>query len=313
MKYTLIIGGAGFIGSNLTRAFLERNIKVIIYSEINDDNKNLEDIKDRLIIINGKLNQTEKLDSVFREYSIERVIHLVSGLIPSSNNIEFVNEYHNLVVPTFKLLELLNRYNVADFIFFSSGGTIYGNHKKNGVYIETDKLEPINYYGLSKLQLEELIKFECKNKSLNYLILRPSNPFGRFQNRFGKQGLIPVVIGKVLNNEEIDIWGDGSIIRDYIPVEILANATVELCLNGVKNEIINVGSGIGYSVNDVLRLIEKCSESSVKRNYLPNRSVDSGIVILNNDKLKSLVKFDEIDIEDSIINYFIHVREKLNE
>ncbi len=214
---------------------------------------------------------------------------------------------------TFKLLELLNRYNVADFIFFSSGGTIYGNHKKNGVYIETDKLEPINYYGLSKLQLEELIKFECKNKSLNYLILRPSNPFGRFQNRFGKQGLIPVVIGKVLNNEEIDIGGHGGIIRDYIPVEILAKATVELCLNGGKNEIINVGSGIGYSVNDVLRLIEKCSESSVKRNYLPNRSVDSGIVILNNDKLKSLVKFDEIDIEDSIINYFIHVREKLNE
>ena len=61
MKYTLIIGGAGFIGSNLTRAFLERNIKVIIYSEINDDNKNLEDIKDRLIIINGKLNQTESI------------------------------------------------------------------------------------------------------------------------------------------------------------------------------------------------------------------------------------------------------------
>ena len=107
-----------------------------------------------------------------------------------------------------------------------NGGTINGNHKINGVYIETDKLKPINYYGLSKLQLEELIKFECANKSLNYLILRPSNPFGRFQNIFGKQGLIPVVIGKVLNNEVIDIWGDGSIIRDYIPIEFLANITV---------------------------------------------------------------------------------------
>lgn len=313
MKYTLIIGGAGFIGANLTRAFLKHNARVIIYSEIHDNNRNLDEINDQILVIQGKFNQVEKLAEIFKKYEIERIIHLVSGLIPSSNKEDFINEYNDVIIPTLELMKLMTKYNTKDLVYLSSGGTVYGNHKSNGVYVEIDKLEPINYYGLSKLHLEEVITFECKKNNLNYLILRPSNPFGRFQNIFGKQGLIPVVIGKVLNDEEIDIWGDGTIIRDYIPIDFLTNAIVQLSLLGFKNEVINVGSGIGYSVIDIVEMIERIACKTIKKNYLPNRSVDSDIVILNIEKLKSLMDIDKIDIEESIRNYFIHVKESFDE
>lgn len=102
------------------------------------------------------------------------------------------------------------------------GSTIYGVNKKEG-FSESDNTEPISYYGQSKLILEESIMLEGRRQGLNYLILRPSNPYGMGQNTYGKQGLIAACIGHILNGEKITIWGDGSVIRDYIHINDLSN------------------------------------------------------------------------------------------
>ncbi len=104
--------------------------------------------------------------------------------------------------------------NHIEFVFLSSGGTVYG--VKGGVISENEPVAPISYYGLSKVQIEDLINFYHRRYNLNYLILRPSNPYGFGQNLYGKQGLIAVIIGKILSKESIVVFGDGTTIRDYI-------------------------------------------------------------------------------------------------
>lgn len=307
MKYTLILGGTGFIGLNLTYEFLSREENVIIYSK-NIHQDNLKDLERKVLLVEGNLNQTNKIDNLFEKYNIERVVHLVSTILPSSTSLEFINEYENVVIPTIKILEILKRHHVKKFVFLSSGGTIYGQYKKNGIYKETDELKPINYYGLSKAQLEKLIIFECKQKEINYLILRPSNPFGKYQNPMKKQGLIPILVDKVINEEIMEIWGDGNIIRDYIPVELLVKYIVDIIQKNFKNEIFNLASGKGYSINEIINLVEQVSNKKVKKKYLPMRNVDAEKVILNINKIQENKISRKIDMEEEVRKFFLTSR-----
>lgn len=305
MKYTLVLGGAGFIGANLVREYILQGKNVIILDLFNNDNSNkLIDIIDQVIIINGNLSDTNLLKDLFFKYEIEEVVHLISSLIPSSTLDEFVFEHSNVILPTIKLIEIMINNNVSKLIYLSSGGTVYGNYKEDGYYNEDDSLRPINYYGLSKYNLEEIIKFEGRKGNINYLILRPSNPFGKFQNIHGKQGLIAVILGKMINGQEIEIWGDGHSIRDYIPIEYLGQCISKLSNLNEKNETYNIGSGIGFTVNEIIEMIEKALNVKLKKIYKESRNVDTGKMILNIDKMKNVIDVEEIDFSNSIRNFY---------
>ena len=303
MIHTLILGGAGFIGSNLVREYIKENKKVIVFSEIRDSNNRLNDISDQIIIINGSLCDVTLLEKVFIQYEIEKVVHLVSTLIPSSSIEDYINEHEKVIIPTIRLMEIMRRHNVKKLIYLSSGGTVYGNYKEGGCYKEDDLLKPINYYGLSKCNLEELIKLEGRKSRIDYLILRPSNPFGRFQDIYGKQGLISVIIGKVLMEQDIEVWGDGGIIRDYIPIEYLCQYIVKLSSLNITNEVFNLGSGMGHSINEIIQIIENILGIKLEIKNKVSRSVDTAKVILNVDKLKSVIDVEQIDLEKSILNF----------
>ena len=195
-------------------------------------------------------------------------------------------------------MEICVKNNIR-FVYFSSGGTIYGN-SVNGSHCEMGKKEPISYYGLSKNIVEEMIKFEHKRSKLEYLILRPSNPYGYGQNIYGKQGIIAVSIGKILKKEPLTVWGDGNSIRDYIYIDDLADAVYQLTNNNIANEIINIGSGTGYSVNQIIRILDEISDADIEINYVPSRGVDVDSLILDISKLKKLINFNPIDIETGI-------------
>lgn len=309
MKYTLILGGAGFIGSNLVREFLKWNSNIIVLDQIHFQNKRLKDVNDKIKIVPGHLNNITLLTQVFDQYEIERVIHLISGLTPSSSLENFKEEEKNVILPTVDLMELMKQYNVKRFLFLSSGGTVYGNYKNDGYYGEEDHLEPINYYGLSKSILEEQIKFQGRANNIDYLILRPSNPFGRFQNIYGKQGLISVILGKIITGQTLDVWGNGENIRDYISIDFLCKSIFQLCHRNIRNEIFNVGSGTGYSVNDIIHLTQDIADTRLNVRYYEARNIDTPKVILNIDKLKSVIDVHPEDLKQSISNYYIQILE----
>ena len=291
MANILFIGGAGFIGSNLIHVFVKsEKYKIFVFEPVFANTNRLVDVKDEVTVIRGAIADFDLLRCVIDDNKINMIVHLVSTLIPGSTYEDFKREFENVVFPTSRLMELCAEKSIK-FIFFSSGGTVYGNSKKGEKFKETDGLSPISYYGLTKQIIESNILFENRrgNFNLNYLIVRPSNPFGRGQVLHGNQGFIAVAIGKILGNEPIEVWGDGSSVRDYLYIDDLADAFYKLIEANVNNEIVNIGSGYGYSVNDIIGRLRNCINIPFDVVYKDSRSVDVNSMVLDISKLKSLI------------------------
>ena len=309
MEYTLILGGAGFIGSNLIHEYVHMGRRVISFNRAQPDNGNLDGIRDKVISIDGDLRDTVLLERIFREHEILEVIHLVSGLLPASSFEAYLREYDEVIIPTMKLISLMQEMNVRKLVFLSSGGTVYGSYKESGCYNEGDSLRPINYYGLSKCTIEDYIRLEGRKGRIDYLIIRPSNPFGRFQNLYGRQGLVAVILGKLLSNQEVEIWGNGSVTRDYIPIDYLCRCITRLSEMGAWNETFNIGSGTGVSVNELIETMERALNIKLKVTYKDARSIDSDRVVLDIEKLRSYMKIDIPDLGKSIKDFYNQILE----
>jgi len=300
----MFIGGAGFIGSNLIKTLSSFNYKVYV---IEPEQANVDRIKEfNVTLIRASLNDIDRINQYIHEYEIRIVVHLVSTLIPGSTYNDYKREYKNVIFPSIELMETCAKNNIR-FIFFSSGGTIYGNRNNVLPFKETDPVTPISYYGWSKQMMENCILFMHRTQGLEYLIIRPSNPYGHGQNLYGKQGLVAVAIGKIIKGETIEVWGDGSSIRDYIYVDDLAKIFAKLIEQDVKNTTLNVGSGRGYSVNDVLAIIRIVSGKDLKIDYQNPRPVDVSSVVLDTSALRKEIDYELTPFMDGVRSYYKEV------
>ena len=139
---------------------------------------------------------------------------------------------------------------------------------------------------------------------LNNLIVRPANPYGHGQNLFGKQGLVAVAIGKILKDEPVEVWGDGSAVRDYIYIDDLAEIFRQLISNDVHNVTLNIGSGRGYSVNDVLAFLKIVSQKDFRIEYKNPRPVDVSNMVLNVSLLIKYVNIEFTPFMDGITAFY---------
>lgn len=295
----LFVGGAGFIGSNLIKRLLgDSGYKIYVLEPKTANISRIEDLT--VEIIRGELMDIDLMESIITSNKIEVVVHLVSTLIPGSSYDDFIDEYQNVIFPSIRLMELCCRHDVK-FVYFSSGGTVYGERKSYNPFKEDEDLLPISYYGWSKQMMENSILFKSRTQGLKYLIIRPSNPFGHGQNLFGKQGLIAVSLGKILGGHPVEVWGNGSAVRDYIYIDDLSDVFVKLLQNeNIINTTVNIGSGIGYSVNDILAFLKIVSGKDFEIRFMDARHVDVSNMILNVDKLKSLIDFKVTPILDGM-------------
>lgn len=298
----LFIGGAGFIGSSLVKYFVSKGNKGLFIIEPKLANfSRLEglDVK----IYECSIADTDTVKNILILNKIDVVVHLVSTLIPGSGYEDFNNEFKNVIFPSIKLMEICAILKIK-FVYFSSGGTIYGNRSNMQPFIETDEMAPISYYGWSKQMMENSILFKNRTERLKYLIIRPSNPYGHGQNLYGKQGLVAVSIGRLLQNEPIEVWGDGSAIRDYIYIDDVARVFYELINKDIYNETINIGSGRGYSVNDVLAFIKIISKSDFKIEYKNTRPMDVSNMVLDITKMKKYTNIELTPMLEGISTFY---------
>lgn len=238
---------------------------------------------------------------------LKTVVHLVSNLIPASNSEEFNREYQEVVLPTIELIDYCSRKNIK-FVFFSSGGTVYGNLYDSVPIKENFETSPISYYGKSKKCIEDHIVQEHEINNLQYLVLRPSNAYGPGQNVFGEQGLIGVAIRKVLRNEPLSVWGDGSCIRDYIYIKDLSYIVARLILDNVNNKTVNISSGVGFSVNDIIDAVCEITGKTVTAHYLPTRKSDVASIVLDNTMMKQLISIGLTPLKLGIKEFYEYER-----
>ena len=308
LKKILILGGFGFIGTNLTEELLKRSNYEIIIFEAKSVLIQNPDLLDHVKVYYGDFHNEKDYEIIFKENEIDAVVHLISTTVPSISNENIIYDIDSNLINTVKLLNTMKQYQIKKIIFPSSGGTVYGISKEE--HKESNSTTPICSYGIMKLAIEKYLYLYNYLYGINYLILRLSNPFGEYHKN-PLQGLINVVLEKVLNGETIEIWGNGSIIRDYIYIRDIVRIMVDLIEKNIQNEIINIGSGRGYSINEILTIIrEKIGDFSLK--FVEERAIDVPYLVLNNDKLKTFLNINLIGIEEGVKRTYEWLKKRNN-
>ncbi len=273
----LILGGGGFIGSHLCEALLAEGHLVRIL-----DRPNLSRFRtfqrDMVEWFDGDFVNREDVDNAVSGCDI--IYHLVSTTLPRSSNENPAYDVETNVIGTLHLLEAVRNHKVKKVIFVSSGGTVYGMPKEIPIK-ESHPTEPICSYGISKLTIEKHMSLFHLLHGIEYCVLRLSNPYGERQRVSAAQGAIAVFLNKALNNEVIEIWGDGSVTRDYFHVSDAVSALIKALPYEGDNRIFNIGSGVGRSLNEILDAIDILIGTPVKRVYLPSRAFDVPVNVLD--------------------------------
>lgn len=291
----LLLGGLGFLGRNLAITWAERhNIFVADCIENNEEN-----------YFRISIENTQSIIETIEQKRIDTVVHLVSSIIPSSGIEQYASDIESTYTPTIKLLDYCAEKKIK-FVYFSSGGAVYGNQQE--IFNENTKREPVSLYGLSKLNIENAISFFHNTKNLQYLVIRPSNPYGRGQNIYGKQGIIAVIIGKIINKQPIQIWGDGSAVKDFIFIDDLMYYVDQIIGSSDSwNQTYNIGTGIGTSINNVLDTFREIVIKLPRIEYIGERSADVKRMILDCTKIQTHFPHTCIKLKDGIKMFWEYV------
>ena len=210
---------------------------------------------------------------------------MISTTLPKSSNIDPVFDIETNLIGTVKLLKEAAKNKLKKVVFLSSGGTVYGAPIKLPID-ETHPTNPLCSNGIIKLAIEKYLDLYYQLHGLDYAVLRLSNPYGERQRTHASQGVVAVFLGKVLRNESIDIWGDGTVIRDYIYISDVISAMIATMEYQGAEHVFNIGSGQGASLNDVISGIERVTSRKANVKYLTGRDFDVPVSVLAVDRAK---------------------------
>lgn len=309
----LIVGGGGFIGTNLS-LHLKTIYNIYIINRINNSlNVFLTGNED----INLLSNEIDNVSAVtLNNYNFNSIIWLAHNSVPASDN-DFISDFNIDIFPLIDFTEKLKSISFkGNFIYFSSGGTIYGNQLPNIPIFESVETNPISRYGYLKNICENTLKFQFVKTEINLIIIRPSNVYGRFQNINKPQGLIGHAINCAVTKTKLTLFDNGSIIRDYIHINDLCKFIHNLLpLKQLsKLEIFNVGSSTPTTIPEILLLITDITKISIEVIYEEPRPFDCVYNVLNISKSKKIANWKpEINLREGIEDYWKWIQKIINE
>lgn len=286
MRQTLLLlGGFGFIATNVLK-YIDSHY-VDKYDVITFDRLDKHPFGVQFDCVKasyaGDFSDETQIEQIFKTHKIDAVLHFLSNTVPATSSNSQYDVETNLI-PTLKLLGIMDRFGVKDILFMSSGGAIYGDYLQK-VHNENDAVYPKSSYGVIKLAIEKYLLSYSELYNFNTLILRISNPFGRFQFN-NKQGIINIAIRKALANDTLQIWGDGNGIKDYIFVDDVCDIIMRFVNGGIHSDVYNVASGFAMSVNNIVAAIRK-EIPSFKIEYTSAHGLDVQSFELDITKLRN--------------------------
>jgi UDP-glucose 4-epimerase len=271
----IVLGGGGFIGTNLCERLIALGSEVVLISPALLDPQAVRGAQ----WIRATLDETHRFEQAIRPGDL--VFHLVSTTVPASSNADPCADIADNLLPTLKLLDTLRGREVRKLVFLSSGGTVYGRNVPTPTSEEAAN-DPLCSYGIQKLAIEKYLALYRHLHGVESVTLRVSNPFGPYQLG-GSQGVIGTFMRKALLGEPISIWGDGSVVRDYIFIADLVDAILRAALVSDREApcLYNVGSGEGRSLRDIVAAVERVHGRPLAVRYEPSRSSDVPLSILD--------------------------------
>lgn len=310
----LVLGGAGYIGSHTVYALIEKGVDVVVIDNL--ETGHIEAVHEKARFYKGDIRDRAFVDSVLDKEKIDAVIHFAANSLVGESMVNPLKYYDNNVNGTKVLLQSMVAHGL-DKIVFSSTAATYGEPEKVPI-LETDRTEPTNTYGETKLAMEKMFKWTDRAHGLKYVSLRYFNACGAHVS--GKIGeahspethLIPLILQVPLGQREyISIYGDdydtsdGTCIRDYIHVTDLAQAhilAVDYLMKGNESNIFNLGNGVGFTVKEVIDTARKVTGHEIPARIAERRAGDPARLIASSDKARQVLlwKPEHADLEEII-------------
>lgn len=296
----LLLGAAGFIGTNLAIELAkQKNYKLTLVDKSIEYFTNIKEFGfSNVLYKESPLNENTDFDALL--YGQDIVYHLVSTNAPSTSNQHIAQDIQTNVIFSSDLFEACVRNNVQKIIFISSGGTVYGK-ETNCPLSENTPTNPISSYGVQKVTIEKLLYLYNYMYGLDYRIVRLANPYGPYQRPDGILGAVTTFTYKALRKEKITVYGDGSIIRDFIYIDDAIRGILNI-VNGTSDyHTFNLGCGYGVSIKDVLEIVEDVLKRKLDIVYRESRAVDVPVNYLDISRYEKYYgKLNPIDLYDGI-------------
>lgn len=309
----LVIGGAGYIGSNMVLKLLENKHSPAVFDNLCTGHRRL--VSKKAPFMKGDLRDFKDILAALKEHKPDAVMHFAASALVGESVEDPLKYYDNNVAACIQLLKAMKEMNVNKFIF-SSTCAIFGEPKQVPIR-EDDPKSPMNPYGQSKLTIEHMLRDLARSSDLRYVALRYFNACGAHPS--GETGelhdpeahLIPNIL-KVLTGEkkELQIFGDdydtpdGTCVRDYVHIEDLATAhllAMEMLAKGKKSDVFNLGSGNGHSVKEIVQTVERVTGQKVKIKICPRRPGDPAKLVAGAEKARKILGWKpEHDLESII-------------
>jgi UDP-glucose 4-epimerase len=297
----VIMGGGGFLGSHLSETLLAQGEEVQVFDQPSARYLEYSSQRGAKILTGNFLDPSAVSDAIS---DCDVVYHLVSATVPQTSNENPRYDVEINLIGTLQLLELIRKSHVKKIIFSSSGGTVYGIPQEIPIK-ENHPTDPISSYGIVKLAIEKYLHLYWTLYGMDYCILRISNAYGARQPITPTQGAIAAFLGKAADKEEIIIWGDGTVLRDYIYASDIANAFLRASLYQGELKVFNIGSGHGHSLNDIVGAIENITQVPLQIKYLTGRRFDVPVNVLDITRAKSHLGWEpKVRLEEGVLSAF---------
>lgn len=241
--------GAGFIGLNLVRRLVDAGSGIAVL----DHNAAPADLLGRVCWIRGEFADQAAIEQVLAGAGV--AFHLVSSTVPGDEHVEVSRELSDNIFATLRFLEVCERLEVPRIVFASSS-SVYGLQAQVPIR-ETAVTDPISSHGIQKLAIEKYLLLHRFHHGLDVRIARLSNPFGPGQRLYGRQGFVAMTIGHLLRDEPILLRDGGRPVRDFLYIDDVIEALTRLAMHHDAPSVLNIGSGIGHSLQEVVAMIEE--------------------------------------------------------
>ena len=279
----LILGAAGFIGTNLSLRLLAQKKQLVLFDREDAvwQPAVLEAVRrGQAELVCGSFAKAGEMGDSLQLSGVNTVYHLVSTTCPTNSNQDIAGEMEDNLISTIRFLDACVKAGVRKVVFLSSGGTVYGR-EHTGICREEEEAFPITSYGVQKLAIEKMLYLYREMYGLDYRVIRLANPYGPYQRPNGVQGVVTTFTYRALAGLPIQVYGDGSVVRDYIYIDDAVEGILRIANGQGRYRLYNLGCGQGHTVREVIEAIKTVLGCELQVTFQPGRAVDVPVNVLD--------------------------------